>query len=777
MRERLRLVVRGAVQGVGFRPYVYRLAHRHDLDGWVNNSADGVHIEVEGPKAKLEQFFLALGPERPPRAIIQGLESVWLDPAGHRGFEIRESTETGAATTLVSPDIAVCDDCRGEIFESSDRRHRYPFTNCTNCGPRFSLIDALPYDRANTSMRDFTMCPECAREYDDPNDRRFHAQPNACPVCGPQMALWNPSGDVLATADGAMRAAAEAIKAGKIVAVKGLGGFHLMALASSPSAVEALRARKQRMEKPFAVMATSMAEVEAMCAVSPVEERLLLSPESPIVLLRRKRHGYTPIADAVAPGNPWLGVMLPYTPLHCLLLDDIGEAVVATSGNLSDEPICTDEHEALQRLRGLADLFLVHNRPIVRHVDDSIARVQLGRELVLRRARGYAPLPVLLDESAPTIVAVGAHLKNTIAVNVGELAFLSQHIGDLETPQALEAFTRVIDSLEDLYGVTPVGAAADLHPDYLSTRHALGLHIPVTRVQHHYAHVLSAAAENGVAGPFLGVSWDGTGLGTDQTIWGGEFLLVDDDDWERWACLRPFRLPGGERAVREPRRAALGALYSMFGERVLSASLPPLSALSTAERELMCAAIAAGVNAPVTSSAGRLFDAVASITGVRQVMSFEGQAAMELEWAVDATVVDAYPWDLRKPDDGDAMGTFNAPSLIADWRPAVNALLDDVSAGVPLGVTSARWHNTMAEIITGVARSVGRTRVVLSGGCFQNAALCERTDWRLRAAGFQPYWHQRVPPNDGGIALGQLAAVIRDHRGRIQTEERRSTCA
>jgi hydrogenase maturation protein HypF len=776
VRERLRLIVRGSVQGVGFRPYVYRLAYRHDLDGWVNNSADGVEIEVEGPKAKLEQFFLALGPERPPRANIQGLESVWLDPAGLRGFEIRESAEGGAATTVVSPDIAICDDCRAEILDPTNRRYGYPFTNCTNCGPRFSLIEALPYDRINTSMRGFTMCAACAREYGDPNDRRFHAQPNACPVCGPQVALWNAAGDIIKAID-PVQAAGDAIRDGKIVAVKGLGGFHLMALASRPAAIEALRLRKRRVEKPFAIMAPSIEGVEAICSVSPVERRLLMSPEAPIVLLRRKRHGYSPIADAVAPGNPWLGVMLPYTPLHCLLLDHIDDAVVATSGNLSDEPICIDEHEALGRLGGIADLFLVHDRPIVRPIDDSIVRVQLGRELVLRRARGYAPLPVMLVESAPPIVAVGAHMKNTIAVNVGDLAFLSQHIGDLETPQALEAFTEVIDSLSDLYGVTPVGAAADLHPDYLSTRHAANLRIPVTRVQHHYAHVLSAAAENGVTGPFLGVAWDGTGLGTDGTIWGGEFLLVDDDDWERWACLRPFRLPGGDRAVREPRRSALGALYSMFGDRVLSAWLPTLEHLSVAERELMCVAMASGINAPVTSSAGRLFDVVASITGVRQQMSFEGQAAMELEWAVDPSVVDGYPCDLRKPDPGDTIGSFNPPPLIVDWRPAMNALLDDLAAGASLGLMAARWHSAMADAITAVARSAGRTRVVLSGGCFQNAALCERTDWRLRAGGFQPCWHQRVPPNDGGIALGQLAAAVRDHRGRVETKERRVTCA
>lgn len=775
MRERLRLVVRGAVQGVGFRPYVYRLAQRHQLTGWVNNSGAGVQIEVEGPVAKLEQFFLALTPERPPRAVIHGLESTWLDAAGHQGFEIRASTEQGLATTLVAPDIAICDDCRADIADPGNRRYRYPFTNCTNCGPRYSLIESLPYDRARTTMRAFTMCPACESEYHDPDDRRFHAQPNACPVCGPQVELWQGGAAVLARGDRALRDAAQVLRDGGILAVKGLGGFHLMALASNAAAVDTLRARKRRSEKPFALMAPSLESVEGLCAVSPSEERLLLSPEAPIVLLRRRKHATT-VADTVAPGNPCLGVMLPYTPLHCLLLDDVGAPVVATSGNLSDEPICIDEHDALARLGGIADVFLVHNRPILRHVDDSIARVQLGRELVLRRSRGYAPLPVSLGLAAPPMVAVGAHLKNTIAVNVNDLAVISQHIGDLETPEALDAFSGVIDSVEQLYGVTPVTAAADLHPDYASTRHAESLGVPVTRVQHHYAHVLSAAAENAVDGPFLGVSWDGTGFGTDHTIWGGEFLLVDDRSWERWATLRPFRLPGGDRAVREPRRTAFGVLHQLFGDRVKQLSMPALDSFSASDKDVMCQAIASGINAPVTSSAGRLFDAVAAIVGLRPIMSFEGQAAMELEWAADASVVEAYEFSLRPPEAGDALGTFVAPRFIVDWRPALYALVDDVSLGVPVATMAARWHATMAEVIVAVARSSGRLRVVLSGGCFQNVSLCERADWRLRACGMQPYWHQRVPPNDGGIALGQLAAAARDHRART-TREAESTCA
>ncbi len=452
MRERLRLTVRGAVQGVGFRPFIYRLAREHDLAGWVNNSPAGVHIEVEGPRAALEAFHLSIERQRPPRAVIQGLEAVWLDALGAAAFEIRDSdvpaAGSGPATTPVLPDLATCDDCRAEIFNPADRRARYPFTNCTNCGPRYSLIESLPYDRPRTSMRGFEMCPDCAREYRDPSDRRFHAQPIACPACGPQVALWSAGGDVLSTADTAMRQAADALRGGGVVAVKGLGGFHLMTLASRADAVSALRTRKRRLEKPLAVMASSLAEAEALCEVSAAEQRLLLSPAAPIVLLRRRTGAGRQVAEGVAPGNPWLGVMLPYTPLHHLLMGDVGEAVVATSGNLSDEPICIDEHDALERLAGIADVFLVHDRPIVRHVDDSIVRVQLGRELVLRRARGYAPLPVMLREPAPAIVAVGAHLKNTVAVSVGRQVFISQHIGDLETPQALEAFTRVLGSLE-----------------------------------------------------------------------------------------------------------------------------------------------------------------------------------------------------------------------------------------------------------------------------------------------------------------------------------------
>lgn len=762
MRERLRVAIRGAVQGVGFRPFVYRLARELGLDGWVVNAPQGVFVEVEGPPAALEQCLIRIERDRPPRAVIQSLEPSWLDPVPYRGFEIRDSAHGGETTALVLPDIATCAECRAEVRDPANRRYRYPFTNCTNCGPRFSIIDALPYDRANTSMRAFEMCPECRREYEDPSDRRFHAQPNACPACGPQLALWDPAGRELARQDTALADAAAAIRAGRIVAVKGLGGFHLMADASNDAAVRRLRERKHREEKPLALMYPTLDDVRRHCAVSAVEARLLASAEAPIVLLTRLEASGAGLSAAVAPRNPALGVMLPYTPLHLVLLDEIGGPVVATSGNISDEPICTDESEALERLGGIADLFLVHDRPIVRHVDDSIVRVMLGRELVLRRARGYAPLPVPLRTEGPPTVAVGGHLKNTVAVTAGSNAFISQHIGDLGTQPSTEAFLAVTASLETLFDVRPELAVADLHPDYLSTKYAASLGLPTVRVQHHYAHVAACMAENEIDGSVLGVSWDGTGYGPDGTVWGGEFLLTGDRSFTRAACLRPFSLPGGERAVREPRRSALGLLYAMLGEAVAATPGVPLGAFAPDERQVLLQALRRGLHAPVTTSAGRLFDAVAAVLGLCERSSFESQAAMELEFAVDPAVADAYPFALDDRVDRFAPeGGWHAPRLVTDWEPMVRALLADQQAGAPVGTMAARFHNMLVELIVAVAARVGERRVVLTGGCFQNRRLTERTVVRLGEAGFTPYWHQRVPPNDGGLSLGQIAAARR----------------
>ena len=810
--KRLKLAIRGAVQGVGFRPFVFRLAGELALKGWVNNSPQGVFIEAEGGPAELEQFRLRLEAEKPPHSFIQSLEAAWLDPVGYAGFEIRASQRGGSKRALILPDIATCPDCLREIFDPGDRRWFYPFTNCTHCGPRFSIIESLPYDRGNTSMKKFAMCNRCQAEYDNPRDRRFHAQPNACPQCGPRLELWDSQGRVLAggsTPAGAgqpecrpgapavLAAAAETIRAGRIVAVKGLGGFHLVVAARQEQAVERLRQLKHREEKPFALIFPSVDAVRTVCEVSAAEERLLRCPEAPIVLLRRLpaprlASGADGLAPSIAPGNPCLGVMLPYTPLHHLLLSLLAGPVVATSGNLSDEPICTTEAQALERLGGIADAFLVHDRPIVRHVDDSIVRVMMGRELVLRRARGYAPLPVRLNAerrlqsaecgarraeggegSGRAVLGVGAHLKNTVALSAGSQAFISQHIGDLETEPAYEAFRQVIGDLERLYESEPGALAADAHPDYLSTKYALervsragpAAGLQLVRVQHHVAHVLSCMAENELSPPVLGVSWDGTGYGLDGTVWGGEFFVITETAWERVAHLRCFPLPGGERAVKEPRRAALGLLFEMLGEAALGqAELAPVRAFSRAELASLRTMLARRLNSPLTSSAGRLFDAVASLTGLRQQTRFEGQAAMELEFALDGIQTDeCYPFSIETPRPSatpdSALPTPHS-ALVVDWSPLVGEIIAEVKRGVPAGLISARFHNTLAEIMVAVARRTGQERVVLSGGCFQNRYLTERAVGRLQSEGFRPYWHQRIPPNDGGIALGQVVGAL-----------------
>ena len=787
---RLKISLRGAVQGVGFRPFVFRLAEEMKLTGWVNNSPQGVFIEAEGSRAALEKFRFRLEAEKPPRSSIQSLESSWLDVVGYKQFEIRASEKTGGKTALVMPDIATCPDCLREIFDPANRRFRYPFTNCTNCGPRFSIIEALPYDRANTSMKQFALCPACQTEYDNPRDRRFHAQPNACPDCGPRLEFW-PGSRVCENAEPprfhkrgyeALLAAVDAIRSGKIVAVKGLGGFHLLVDARNEIAVQRLRARKHREEKPFALMFSSLAGIQTVCDVSLLEERLLRSPEAPIVLLRCRPssivHPPSSLSRSVAPGNPNLGAMLPSNPLHHLLMAELGFPVVATSGNLSDEPICTDEHEAIKRLAGIADVFLVHNRSIVRHMDDSIVRVMMDREMVLRRARGFAPLPVQIQNSKfkiQNVLAVGAHLKNSVALVVGDNVFISQHIGDLESEEAHQAFRRAAADLPRLYDVEPEIIAADLHPDYLSTKFALERRPParpnaattnghhagsetgapqIVQVQHHVAHVLSCIAENEVPLPALGVAWDGTGYGTDGTIWGGEFFLVTDSGVERVAHLRPFRLPGGDKAVKEPRRAALGLLFELYGESVFEMDhLASLREMPPVEMITLKGMLQRRFNSPLTSSVGRLFDVVASLTNLRHQMRFEGQAAMELEFALGDAATDAC-YDLP-------LATRHA-SLMLDWSRMIPAILTDVRSGVSVAEISAKYHNALAEAVVSVARKFGQKRVVLSGGCFQNHYLTERAVTRLREEKFKPYWHQRVPTNDGGIALGQIFAA-RNH--------------
>jgi hydrogenase maturation protein HypF len=754
---RLKLAIRGAVQGVGFRPFVHRLANELHVAGWVNNSPQGVVIEAEGPRFKLENFLRRIETEKPLHSSIQSIESTWLGIAGYREFEIRKSETCGFKTALVLPDIATCPDCLWEMADPNNRRFRYPFTNCTNCGPRFSIIESLAYDRANTSMKKFTMCPQCQAEYDDPGDRRFHAQPNACPVCGPRLALWDAEGKTVFSNEEALLAAVQAIRRGQIVAVKGVGGFHLMASACSELAVLILRQRKQREEKPFAIMFPALAGVKAACEVSPLEEQMLCSTEAPIVLLKKISDQPSPIASAVAPGNPCLGVMLPSNPLHYLLLAELKSPVVATSGNLSEEPMCADEFEALKRLHGIADWFLVHDRPVVRHVDDSIMRIMLGRETMLRRARGFAPLPVPTRNDGPelpNVLAVGAHLKNSIALAVGDNVFISQHIGDLETEPAHDAFRRVIADFKKLYDATPEIVVADSHPDYLSSRFAKELPVKEHReVQHHVAHVLSCIAENKTELPALGIAWDGTGLGADGTIWGGEFFQVGEQVVTRVAHLRSFHLPGSNAAVREPRRAALGLLYEMYGTGIFRRmNLLPVLSFSDAELSLLQIMLKRSLNSPRTSSVGRLFDAVASLLNLRQLTDFEGQAAMDLEYALgDRVSARFYPMPLTSED----------ACQVLDWQPMVEQIQADIRQQISPGEISAKFHNSLVEAAVQVAKHIGEPRVALSGGCFQNRYLLERTVSRLRQEKFQPFWHQRVPPNDGGIALGQVFAVRR----------------
>ncbi|OGX37422.1 MAG: carbamoyltransferase HypF [Omnitrophica WOR_2 bacterium RIFCSPHIGHO2_02_FULL_68_15] len=761
-RVRLRVAVHGAVQGVGFRPFIYRLAVALGLAGWVRNGPRGVLVEIEGAPAAVESFLARLETEAPPSARLQQIESSWCPPTGGASFEIRPSELGQDLTAWALPDLATCPDCLRELFDPADRRYRYPFTNCTACGPRFSILEGLPYDRAATTMRHFAMCEPCQAEYRRPGSRRFHAEPNACPACGPSLEYWDSRGAVLAAREEALQAAVQALRAGRIIAVKGIGGFHLMVDARAEGAVLELRRRKQREAKPFALLYPSLAAVSDHCRLSDLETRLLQSPEGPIVLLDRLA-GSSAIAPSVAPDRPNLGVFLPSNPLHHLLMAALGFPVVATSGNRAEEPIRTDERDALRRLQGLADGFLVHNRPIVRPLEDSVLRVAAGRPLLLRRARGYAPWPVRVALDVPAALAVGGHQKGTIAVTTGRTrdVFVSQHLGDLDTPRALEGFARALDQLRALYAVEPAYVACDGHPDYASTRWAQQSGLPVVRVQHHVAHILACMAEHEIEGPVLGVAWDGAGWGEDGTVWGGEFLEITDEHVRRVAHLRTFPLPGGDAAVREPRRSALGVLYELFGDaHCVEAAPQAWEAFSPQERTVLRAMLQRSLNAPRTSSVGRLIDAVAALAGLCRVNRYEGEAAMRWEHAIAGTATDAHYANLLAPP-----ALPGAPATL-EWGPMVVEILQDLGRGVPIGHIAAAFHNTLIEMLMAVARRAGRRQVVLSGGCFQNRYLIERADARLRAEGFWPCWPQRLPPNDGGLALGQMLAVARTVRGQ-----------
>ncbi len=806
--QRLCLTLQGIVQGVGCRPFIYRLATDLKLTGWVHNSAAGVEIEIEGQPECLQAFLDRLPLEKPPHARIEHLQVSDHDPVGYQHFEIR-SSQTGSKQVLIAPDLATCPACLHEIFDPADRRYRYPFTNCTHCGPRFSIIRDLPYDRPYTSMRSFPMCEACHQEYQDPLNRRFHAQPNACPVCGPHVQLWDRSGAVLATHDAALLKTAAAIRQGQIVALKGLGGFHLVVDARQETVVQRLRDLKRRPSKPFAIMVPSLDHIRSYCFLSDREADQLTSSAAPIVLLRRRSirdpgdlrdleipeeaqepkglqdpitpgDPNTPIAAAVAPENPYLGIMLPYTPLHHLLLHELQFPIVATSGNLSDEPICTDEYEALDRLGEIADCFLIHNRPIIRPVDDSIVQVVLEKPMILRRARGYAPLSITdFPDLPPGILSVGAYLKNTVALSLPGSILISQHLGDLDTPATRNLFEHVIRDLSSLYDQSITTVACDAHPDAYSTQFAERLKLPRISVQHHYAHVLSGMVDNGLldrngAGRALGVAWDGTGYGLDQTIWGGEFLQITDTGFERVAYLRPFPLPGGNNAIREPRRIALGLLYAGFGDRLWAQQDRfPLQAFQEQELRILQRMVSRDLNCPRTSSVGRLFDAVASILGVKQYTEFEGQAAMALEFASDLRItVDPYPFELvspeadrQQPQGSNSLAiphSISKAAFVIDWFPMLQELLKDLDHNVAISKISTRFHQTLAKMIVRVAEEVGDRQVVLTGGCFQNRILLTYAVDHLQQASFSPYWHHQIPPNDGGIAVGQMIAAQRE---------------
>ena len=772
--------VRGVVQGVGFRPFIYQLATRHNLRGWVCNTSEDVRIEVEGEGTAIERFLQDLPEKAPPRARIENITVGHQSPSHYEKFEIRHSRAEDGKYQLVSPDIATCPDCLREILDPQDQRYRYPFTNCTNCGPRFTIIEDIPYDRPKTTMRHFRMCPLCRDEYNDPINRRFHTQPNACPVCGPHLELVDAGGGAVTGTD-AITATSQLLNQGKIVAVKGLGGFLLACDATNKAAVKLLRDRKQRPSKPLAVMLASLSEIKEHCQVNKSEENLLTSPASPIVLMKWKAR--STIVPAVAPGLRYLGVMLPYTPLHHLLLQESGLSLVMTSGNLSEEPIARDNDEALRRLGGIADYFLLHNRDIYSRYDDSVAMVTGKGAQIIRRARGYAPYPIPLKFTCRQILGCGSEEKNTFSLTRDNYAFVSQHIGDMENLETLEHFDTTVELYKRLFRIDPELIAYDMHPQYLATKYAKS-HISDLQssvaVQHHHAHIASCLADNGWSpddGPVIGVAWDGTGYGIDRRIWGGEFLVADYHGFRRLAHLEYLPMPGGEAAIRNPYRLAIGYLYALTGHLPLDVCSPPFS-FETSEEELRIIQrqIDRGVNCPQTSAGGRLFDAVSALLGIRERVSYEAQAAIELEMAAQianpksqtpnpkspisnlrSPMSDlAYPFDIEEGGDG------GKRVAVIRLRALFEALIADRRDGVAAREMAYRFHVTVAEMMRAmckqIAQETGLRTVALSGGCFQNRLLLALVVPRLHDLGLRVLVHRHVPCNDGGISLGQ--AVI-----------------
>jgi len=762
-RAGCRILVEGVVQGVGFRPFVYRLAEIHRLGGTVRNGQHGVLIDAEGERESISRFLMELEAGAPSSARLGRITATWGMPhQGVQTFRIDTSAGEGEPTLFPAPDLAVCATCRAEMDDPGNRRHAYPFLNCTECGPRYTIIRALPYDRERTSMAAFSMCPACRTEYLDPRDRRFHAEPTACPACGPRLTLLDSSGRTLGVTD-AIREAATALRAGRIVAVKGLGGYHLACDATVSGVVSELRRRKARDAKPLAVMVGNLETARRLCIVSEAEADLLQSAARPIVLLERRRPPGAPaLAAEVAPRLGHLGLMLPYTPLQHLLLEHVDRPLVMTSGNRSDEPIAFQDDEALARLDGIADLFLAHDRPIEVRCDDSVARCLDGAPLLLRRARGYVPLAIsLTHEAAEPILACGGELKNAFALVRGREVFLSQHLGDLEDERAYRAWTGAIAHLQRLLELTPRLVAHDLHPGYRSTVYARDLegvrHVPV---QHHHAHIASCLADNGIDARVIGVAWDGTGYGTDGHVWGGEFLLADLEGFERAASFQEVAMPGGEAAIREPWRMAAAFLQAAYGEAMGDLDLAFVRRLDRAAWRVLSRAAERGLNSPLTSSAGRLFDAVASILGLRDRVDFEAQAAMELEALADPEPDRVYAVELGEKEGRTIVQT---PDL-------VRGVVEDLLAGVDAARIAGRFHASLADVLVRTCRRLrersGLDRVALSGGVFQNLRILRPAIDGLGRAGFEVYTHHQVPPNDGGLALGQAAIAARRGENR-----------
>ena len=747
--NRLRIEVEGIVQGVGFRPFIFRLAATHGISGWVKNTSGGVIIEAEGEAAAVSSFLNDISAEAPPLAVITDLRSSEIDNFGDKDFVILKS-EAGENRAQISPDCDVCDDCLRELYDPNDRRYLYPFINCTNCGPRYSIITGVPYDRPFTTMSVFPMCEECRREYEDPMDRRFHAQPVACPVCGPHLEMLDGDGGKIE--GDPLETAVRVLKEGGIIAVKGIGGYHLAVDACNDEAVRELRRRKQRDEKPFALMSPDLEAIASFARFDQMEKRLLSGPERPIVLLPKLEGN--PIAPLVAPANGYFGVMLPGAPLHHLLLRNNFTALIMTSGNISDEPIVYRDEEARERLSGIADMFLSHNREIHTRSDDSVIRVFQGNPLFLRRSRGYVPRSIRLPATQRCVLALGAELKTAICLTREDRAFLSQHIGDLKNAATLQSLEETVSHLERILEIRPEVVAHDLHPDYLSSVFAAGLkEVRLEPVQHHHAHMASCMAENGLEGETLGVVYDGVGYGLDGTIWGGEFLLGDYRAFRRVGHFRTVAMPGGDAAVREPLRMALSYLHDVYGEALYGKPVPCLSQVNDRDRQIFLKMLQRGINSPLTSSCGRLFDAVSAMLDVRTRVSYEGQAAIELEALAEGADTDeVYPYSIVSTNG----------NQILDMRPMIHGLIADIEISEPGAVIARRFHNTVAmataDLCVKIREATGVNRVVLSGGSFQNKLLTNGIYNGLSGEGFEVFTHRLAPPNDGGLSLGQ--AVI-----------------